>query len=718
MATIEAKLISLNLIEVKIKNNYYNGETCTLTLKKGKNLFDLVISKVEKFELETVYLAKLERDYEFGEDFEVLDDHGLRTSLIIDSIVRTKEFDELFYYDGEIGNFYTKIKTEFKVWSPISTQVKLELKFKDHKYETYEMTRINKGIWTVSIDQDLEGVAYVYLLKINGAWNEAIDPYAFSSTPNHKRSVVIDLEKTKIDLNKDKLPVFESFTDAIIYEMHIRDFTVNPNGNIKNKGKFLGVIEEGTKSKLGNPTGFDYIKSLGITHLQILPVYDFGSVDEENQFKFYNWGYDPVQFNVPEGSYATDVYNPYSRVLELKQMVSKLHKAGLRVNIDVVYNHMFDMVSSSFHHIMPGYYFRFGKNNELSNGSFCGNDTDSNQLMMRKFIVDSCLRWINFYGFDGFRFDLMGIIDIDTMNLIRNNLNEINCNIMLYGEGWHMPTLLDDEYCSSMRNYRNLQNIGHFNDYYRDTMKGPHHNLNEKGFALGNLVKTEEAMFSLLGTSFPVNDKQKPYLGSPTISLNYNECHDNYTLFDQLSIVLKDTSVENIQEKHRLITGLLFVAQGIPFLHGGQEFFRTKNGIENSYKSPDLINWFDWDLKDVYLDNVNYIKGLIEIRKSFIGFRLTTPVEIKSHVTISTSKPGLIDYQISYNHENYRVLINVTDSKQIFELNTIYDILANKYEASVKSLGVVANKIEVEKSSFVILRSKQLTNYKLSNEKK
>jgi pullulanase len=704
MATMIAKLIRFDLIEVTIQNSYYNGETTTLTLKKGRDLIALSIQRMERLESETRYQASLQENFEFGLEYEVLDDHGLRTPLVIDSVVRTKEFDDLFFYEGDLGNNYTKDRTCFSIWTPIATQVKLEIQ-KDASMTTTEMKRNKKGVWELTVVGDCEGATYVYLLKINGAWQEAIDPYAYSSTLNHRRSVVIDLEKTKLPLNRECLPPFESFTDAVIYEMHVRDFSVNLNSQIKNKGKFLGVVEGGTKTKLGNPTGFDYVKTLGVTHLQLLPVYDFGSVDEDNQMKYYNWGYDPVQYNVPEGSYAVDLNNPYSRVIELKQMIASLHEVGLRVNMDVVYNHMFDQFSSSFHHIIPGYYFRYGRNNEVSNGSFCGNDIASDRLMVRRFIIESCLRWIEFYGFDGFRFDLMGIIDQETMNQLRNELNKIDPSIMLYGEGWNMPTLLPDELKSSMQNYQALQNIGHFNDYYRNLFKGPHHDLSEVGFALGNLDKTEEGMFSLLGTAVPLGSIEKPYLGSPEISINYSECHDNYTLFDQLTLVMKDKSEAEIKEKHRFITSLMFIAQGIPFIHGGQEFLRSKQGVENSYLSPDHINWFDWDRKDEHFDQVEYIKGLIEIRKSFKGFRLNTPEAIKEAVTIQALEPGVIDYRISYEDEVYQIYINATDDVNKIVLDTTYHLLVNKYEANIHSIANV-EEIEVEPSSLVVLKKK------------
>lgn len=701
MKTITAKLTKIDLIEVRIKNSFYNGITKSLTLQKDKEYFDLEILEVEKSIDYTIYYTKLKYPITFGCEYEVFDDHHLRTPLTIDAVVRSKDFDEMFYYDGELGNFYSTDKTEFRVWSPIATHVKVDLIYPNGENKTIDMNRQEKGVWNLIVAGDLDCASYVYLLKTNGEWKEATDPYAYSSTPNHKRSYVIDLEKTNVDLNRNKVADLKSFTDAIIYEMHVRDFSINPNSNIKNKGKFLGVVEEGTKSKKNIPTGLDYLKDLGITHVQLMPVYDFGSVDEENQLKYYNWGYDPVQFNVPEGSYVTDVNDSYKRVTELKMMISKLHEAGLKVNMDVVYNHMFDMPTSAFNQIMPGYYFRFGEGNKVSNGSFCGNDIASDKLMVRKYIIDSCSRWFDFYGFDGFRFDLMGILDLDTMSLLRKELDKINPSIMLYGEGWHMPTLIDDDFQASMRNYKNMGNIGHFNDRYRDMIKGPHQNLDKIGFTSGNLDRTEGTMNCILGTTQPIGEYDI-YLDDPCLSINYSECHDNYTMFDQLSHIHKD-ELERVEDIHRLTTGIIFVSQGIAFLHGGQEFFRTKNGVENSYMSPDSVNWYDWDRRDYYLKNVEYVKGLIEIRKSFKGFRLNTSEEIKKHVSISSIKPGVIDYNINYNNEEYRVLINATKEDITINLNGEYKMLADKYNAGIELLGKVSDSIQIERTSLVIL---------------
>ena len=416
MQTFEAYVDQYETITVYLKKTFYNGESSTFRLK-DENSASVELEILEKVE-DGDYVKYLLKSpsLTFGGEYRVADDHNLQTPLQFGYVVRTKEFDEEFYYAGDdLGTTYTKEATIFKVWAPIANRVKVDIKVKGD-YQTYDLSREENGVWTATVKGDLELASYVYLVKVNGTWNEATDPYAIASTPNHKRTVIVDPEKIKIDSNREMAPKVQSYTDAIIYEMHVRDFSVHKNSGIKNVGKFLGVVEEGTRTSRGTLTGLDYLVDLGVTHIQLLPTYDFGSVDELNQFETYNWGYDPVQYNVPEGSYATDVLNPYSRIIEMKQMIAKLHEKGFRVTMDVVYNHMFDAGSSAFENIVPNYYFRLGENGEVSNGSWCGNDVDSLRPMCRKFIIDSTKMWIRDYGFDGFRFDLMGILDIDTMN--------------------------------------------------------------------------------------------------------------------------------------------------------------------------------------------------------------------------------------------------------------------------------------------------------------
>lgn len=566
-------------------------------------------------------------------------------------------FVESFTYDGkDLGNIYTKEQTIIKVWAPTALKLKCHLT-KDQSDQVLAMTKEDKGVWSLVLNGDFEGYSYVYHVYFEDKMTIATDPYARASTPNHERCVIVDWTKTQVGNNKNELPPLGSYTDAIIYELHVRDFSMDENSGISNRGKYLGLIEEGTKTPNGEVTGIDYLTSLGVSHIQLLPVYDYGSVDEHYPLDSYNWGYDPVQYNVPEGSYSSDVMDPYSRIIELKKVIHHLHAKGLRVIMDVVYNHMFDMGKSAFENIVPGYYFRIGEDGTISNGSFCGNDLDSTKPMVRKFLLQSTKLWIEDYGFDGFRFDLMGILDIDTMNSIASQTLELDKNAMIYGEGWNMPTLLEDNRKASMMNHSRMPNIAHFSDIFREKIKGGtlDDKFHEGGYGSGDPYKFVDVMSLLQGTVLPVKHNShsiEPFFIEPTYSMNYVACHDNHTLWDKLTLALPDEPTELLKKRHRFMTSLVLLSQGIPFLHGGQEFLRTKMGEHNSYKSSDEINKFRWLQKDKELETVNYVKDLIWLRKEYKEFRFSSKELIKKFVHVYTLDQQVIVYNLRASQEN------------------------------------------------------------------
>lgn len=650
--TFVAYFDSLQLIRAELDLHYYDGISSHFKVIDDENNYYEVMIKNEKVDDQKKIYELYVEGLEIGKNYYVVDEHFLKAPLQYRYVVRTDAFDQMFHYSGELGNFYTSDQTIFKIWAPTASRVILDL-----EEESLEMTRIEKGVFTLTVKKDLDQVAYQYLLNIGSQWHEAIDPYAYASTGNHKKSVVIDLKKTHVPSNHEQLPSLENKTDAIIYELHVRDFSSNSSSQISGKGKYLGLIEEGTRSKSGGLTGIDYLVDLGFTHLQLLPIYDFGSVDEENQFSHYNWGYDPVQYNVPEGSYASDL-EPYTRVKELKYTISKLHEKGLRVVMDVVYNHMFDRFTSSFENIVPYYYFRISQDGQVSNGSFCGNDLDSTRLMTRKFIIDSVKRWMTFYGVDGFRFDLMGILDIDTMNLIAKEVEAIDPQALVYGEGWDMPTLLADEEKASMDNQDKLFNISYFNDLFRDTIKGGSMEEQEadKGLMLGDLKHINHLPNLLLGS--PLKDN-KEFFSAPWKSINYVECHDNQTLFDKM--ISCGISKDEIVKRHKLILATTLFAQGIPFIHAGQEFLRTKQGLHNSYMSSDEINGIDWNRKSDYQHLVEFAKDAIQLRKDYKCFR---QMSYNLNITAKVKKLKKV-LEVSYNKET-KLLINFT--QQIIQI--------------------------------------------------
>lgn len=656
-----AYLDDYHLISVYLSKYYYEGKSSVFRLRDNRQgtLIDLPILKTYDSRQGgyTVYKLEVKEDLVIGEEYDVVDAYGLSCPLVYGRIVRLPAFDEQFScLDAQLGAIYTKEKTTFRVWAPTATKCKVEYVL-NHRSETFRMQRTSRGIFEVEVPYDLDGASYTYLVRNSEDWQQSIDPYALSSLSNSKRSVVIDPNKIQVDLKKECLPPFTRYTDAIIYEMSVRDFTWMKEAGFKYPGKFLGLTEVGTHLPDGGITGLDYLKDLGITHVQLMPVGDFATVDEDHPDVYYNWGYDPIQYNVPEGSYATNPRDGYCRILELKKMIATFHENGLRVILDVVYNHMHDRYKTSFEKIVPSYYFRHGPNGELSNGSFCGNDISSSRPMVRKFLVESCLRWVKEYGVDGFRFDLMGILDIDTMNLIVEECRKVNPDLMFYGEGWNMPTILDDDEKASISNHLKLNHIGFFNDRFRNIIRGPNgaENYFEKGYSGGNTYLTGDAARVLLGCD---------YLTDPWRSLNYIECHDNETFWDKLKASNHADSRENLYRRMDLSNALVILSLGVPFLHSGQEFCRTKYGEHNTYNRPDSINQINWYRKQQHLSQVNFVKDMIRVRKEFECFRFASADEVRKYCHIEEVDYRMVVLTYDYpmgEYDQVKVFVNPSE---------------------------------------------------------
>lgn len=678
-SNITAYLDDYQLISVYLSKYYYDGKSSVFRLRDHRlgTLTDLEIIRTYESRQGDfiVYKLRLKEPLVFGEEYDIMDAYGLSCPLIYGRIVRLDTFDQQFgAKDAKLGAMYTKEKTTFRVWAPTATKCKVEYVINNQSH-TSRMQRNAFGIYEAEVLGDLDGASYTYLVRNSEDWQQAIDPYALSSFANAKRSVVIDPEKIKVDLKKDKLPPLKQYTDAIIYEMSVRDFTMMKDCGFKYNGKYLGVIEEGTHLPNGGKTGLDYLKELGVTHLQLMPIGDFGTVDEDHPETYYNWGYDPVQYSVPEGSYATNPRDPYGRILEVKQMIAKLHECGFRVVLDVVYNHMFDRYKTSFEKIVPSYYFRHGKNGELSNGSFCGNDMATDKIMVRKYIVDSCLRWVKEYGVDGFRFDLMGIIDIDTMNEVVKACLEVDENLMFYGEGWNMPTMLPDDKKAMMDNYEKLPHIGFFNDCFRNTMRGPNgaEHMFEKGYTSGNTYLTSQAAKLVLGCN---------YLGDPWRSINYIECHDNETFWDKLKASNYQDTRALLYTRINISNALVILSQGVPFLHCGQEFCRTKFGEHNTYNRPDSINQINWYRKEQNIEQVNFVKDMIKIRKQFPCFRIPDAKIIEACCSVEEVDYRMIVMTMNYPMDGYdqvKLYFNPSEKAYPIDLNDghHYDLIGD-----------------------------------------
>lgn len=518
------------------------------------------------------------------------------------------------------------------------------------------------------------------------------------------------------------MPAFTSMKDAIIYEAHVRDLTIGPDNGITNKGKFLGLTEAGTKTKVGNLSGLDYLKSLGITHVQFLPVFDFGSVDEQGDLSFnsqYNWGYDPQNYNVPEGSYATKPADPTSRILELKSMVETMHANDMRVIMDVVYNHVHKPEMSPLQQTVPNYYFRMDANCKFQDGTGVGNETASEQLMMRKYIVDSVTYWAKNYDIDGFRFDLMGIHDVETMKAVREALNKIDPSIVILGEGWKMGNHPAGVAAANQENAKKLPGISFFNDQYRDTVKGDNFELKHTGFISGanQVQRSWDLLNNIKGAQY-VRD----YL-SPNQSVVYNEAHDNYTMFDKLKGSLPATIPDSeLAQRHALGTGTQYLANGAVFIHAGQEFLRTKAGDHNSYKSPDSVNVFDYDRAQKYEKEVKFFRDLNQFRKQYDFMRQGSYEAVNQKYTHEII-PG--EESIATNHVGYTVKSafpvktkSGKDNADAFAFvnagNQAWEapLPAGEYEVMIKGLDVYQNpvaltsngKVTVPPLSILLLR--------------
>lgn len=618
----------------------------------------------------------------------------------VDEVIPQNQFtdaaqalDKEYAYDGDdLGCTYTKDATTFKVWAPTASVVKVnlyatgsDLEEGNAKIGNYDMSKDMDGdkwtgCWTLTLQGDMLNVYYTYTVTskalITNKENtfETVDPYAKAVGVNGKRAMIVDLDATDPEgWDEDAHVLVQEQTDAIVWEVVIRDFSSSGTSGVseENRGKYLAFTEEGTTlNGEGNiATCIDYLKELGITHVQINPMFDFATVNEtkplDNQ---YNWGYDPENYNVPEGSYSSNPYDGNVRINECKQMIQALHEAGIGVIMDVVYNHVYSAGQSNFQRIVPNYYFRYQDKGAWVNGSGCGNDTASERAMYRKFMIDSCRYWVEEYHIDGFRFDLMGVHDVETMNLIRQELDEIDTRIIMYGEGWEAEnTLYDYTTCTGTKtmgaNQKNAQylsdRIACFNDEIRDHIKGEVFNLEEKGFVQGEGLKYMGILNSIRANT--VGEDAEWIATSPSQTVTYTSCHDNHSLYDRLVSSVYGKSSEYRQRYNDLIAmnklsaGIVFTSQGISFIMAGEEMARSKDGDTNSYKSAPELNAIDWELLTENADLVSYYRGLIDIRNAFAPFTESTNKYADSYtfytneVAIENENPTSSEDEIIYS---------------------------------------------------------------------
>ena len=566
-------------------------------------------------------------------------------------------------YNGEdLGVFWTPEKTYVKIWAPTARIVELRLYKNGETGEAFHKTNLQpsgNGIWLTSLVGDYSGKFYT--LRINdGEWlDEVPDIYARCVGINGERGMIYDPAKTNPEnWQNDKSPEIKTFTDAIIYEIHVRDFSIAESSGMENKGKFLAFAEKETVSVKGVKTGLNHLKELGITHVHLLPVNDFATVNEEKPLEKYNWGYDPLHYNALEGSYSRNPENGPERILEFKKLVQALHEQNLGVILDVVYNHTYFAKESVFNQTVPGYFYRQKPDGTFSNASGCGNEIASERFMVRKYILDSLTYWMNEFHVDGFRFDLMGIMDLETMNIIESELRKINPGVILYGEGWTADASPMSENLRAVKNnMQHLPGIAAFNDNFRDALKGNHGNKKSTGFVSGLSLREESVKLGIVGgihhpeINFQYIDSLNgPWLQNPNQCINYVSCHDNFTLWDKLKFSLPKATDEELKERVKLAGAIVLLSQGIPFLHAGVEFCRTKGGNGNSYKSPDNVNQIDWDRKAEFIDVFEYFRKIIELRKNHPAFRISNSEYIRKAISFCTEyKIGAVSFCILGN---------------------------------------------------------------------
>ncbi len=663
------------------------------------------------------YLVTLEQELDAAKSYKI-SYKGTDYGIYLPSVYSTAAFEDAYTYGGDdLGAVWSEEGTAFRVWAPTAESVMLNLyesgdASKDDSIERLEMTADVNGTWTVQKDGDIKGVYYTYSVTIDGVEREACDPYARTTGVNGARAMVIDLDGTDPEgWDDDANPhAGKTINDAVIYELHVRDLSAGADSGIENAGKFLGLAETGTTTASGIPTGLDHMKDLGVTHVHLLPIYDFGSVDETGASGSpYNWGYDPVNYNVPEGSYATDPYQGDVRVKELKQAVKGLHDNGISVVMDVVYNHVYSAADFCFNKIVPDYFSRTDKNGAYSNGSGCGNDTASERSMVKKYIVDSVSYWADEYHIDGFRFDLVGLLDTETINAIIEEVHKDHPDVIFYGEGWSMSTALTKGgyTLATQVNSEQTPEFAYFNDTIRDGLKGSVFDAADLGYASGRTGIENAITRCFLGAD--------TWCSSPSQTVNYASCHDNLTLFDHLQTSRPEADEAALIKMNNLAAAVYITAEGVPFMQAGEEMLRTKvkdDGTfdSNSYSSGDLINALKWsDLeKEAYAQVYEYYKGLIAFRKAHDVLRLGSAEEVAASVkAVEDLDANVLAFDIcgGESAEQLFVIFNANETETSVTLpDGIWNVYINAEKAGTEVLDTVTGgSLTVEPVSAMIL---------------
>jgi len=686
-----AKLKDLNniSIETNLSVPFISEGSKDIVVKADGNV--LTIKKITNIEVKSDTTAsaniELSENVQPSQKITIAQKGFAEQEVTLGDVMSSASFEKMYSYEGnDLGNTYSTSKTNFKVWAPTATEVKIVTykKWNDKSGNEYSMKKSENGTWTFDLKGDQDGIFYIYKVNIGGIWNEAVDPYARSVSANGDKGAVIDLEKTAPERWKpSEKPKFENLTDAIMYELHVRDFSIDKNSGIKNKGKFLAFTETGTKGIDGKSTGIDYIKALGVTHVELMPIFDYSGIDENSTKPQYDWGYNPKNYNAPEGSYSTDPYNPIARVKELKQAVQSFHDNGLRVTMDVDYSPVDSSYDSNLNKLVPGYYYNTSKTNANSNGS--GNTILSENVMARKFIVDSVVYWAKEYNLDGFRFNFMGLLDVNTMNEIRKKLSSIDPSILILGESSDLGNTLSQDVKATKMNASKMPEIAHFNYLIRDGIKGSIFEKTANGFVSGKSGEEEIIKKGIVG-GIDYSSSIKTWGNiEPVQFINYVEDHEDYTLWDKLLLTNPKDNNSIRLKMHKMADSLILTSQGIPFFEAGQEFLRTKSG--------DSVNKLNWTSESQNIETVDYFKGLIELRKAHPAFRMTSADMIKKNLKFLIVPENVVAYEMNYNANmdtwaHIVVAFNANREDKTIKLskNGTWNIVVNGEKSGVKTI--------------------------------
>lgn len=669
---VKAKLVSkthINIIlftDVTLPNN--------LVIKLFKNDVEQPRpTLIKKTSNGNIYFLdiNIDKEFDFSARYYVsVNDYPLER-VDVSSAVESPVFDEVFYYDGDdLGAIYSKESTKFAVWAPLATSVVLNLENEDGTFSHHKMKRTDKGVHRVEVKGDLLNKKYRYRIEQCGVKRETNDIYGKGTSLNSEYSVVVDQDKIFnypfISATREN-----ELLKSVIYETNVRDFTESKGTDIEARGKYLGFVEPGRKTKKGNPAGLDYLKHIGITHVQLNPILDFRGVDDLKVSASYNWGYDPISLFAIEGSYSSNPEDGMSRILEFQEMVNELHKNNIRVVVDVVYNHIYEWQSSVLEKTVPGYFFKRNKRGQITSCSGCGNDINSNRSMVRKLIVDSARYLVKAFNIDGFRFDLMGLLDVDTLLELEKECRKVKNDLIFYGEGWNMPIDIPFETKACSENADRLPNFAFFNDAYRDIVKGPTFSdkIRDKGYINGNVDYHFGADYAMHGTV--LNHSYAPKFHKAHQSLNYIECHDNNTLFDKLCLSNAEEDEDMILRRIVFANAFLLFSFGVPFVHQGQEIGLSKGGHPNTYNEV-KINNMRWDLVDERMEMVNQFKAQVYLRLNSMPYLfLDDPKDIEKVFTVTQWDNGVMclestNKELLKDYSKIMLLVNPTAYVQTY----------------------------------------------------